>query len=96
MKTIANMVTGDKLTPEDQKHVLAAFVHRFTGEHRPDWARKEWKNGQPYPLQFKDDAEWLANTRFAVRRDGRIDQRVQSCECNPTWPNNPELRFKAA
>jgi hypothetical protein len=82
---------GDQLTAEDQKDVLAAYVHRHTREHRPAWANKLW-NGKPYPVQFASDAEWLANTLFAVRRNGRLDQRARSCESHPTWPDNPELR----
>ena len=83
---------GDKLSPEDQRHVLAAYVHRFTGQHHPNWAKGEWKDGKPYPLQFKDDAEWLANTQFAIKADGSLDGRVKECQSKPTWPNNPELR----
>jgi hypothetical protein len=89
------MKRGTELTREDQRHVLSAFVHRFTGDHKPAWSNKEWKDGKPYPVQFASDAEWLANTDFAVRKDGRLDQRVKFCYSNPTWPNNPELR-KAA
>lgn len=83
---------GYELCDEDRRHVLAAYVHRFTGEHRPAWSRKEWKDGKPYPLQFADDADWLAHTRFCVRKDGRLDMRYKACESSPTWPNNPELR----
>ena len=87
---------GIELHPDDRRHVLAAYVHRFTGEHRPAWAHKPWKDGKPYPVQFADDADWLAHTRFAVRGNGRLDRRVNRCESSPTWPNNPELRKEAA
>lgn len=78
---------GGELCPEDQRHVLAAFVHRFTGQHRPRWKDKDSSaNVRACPVQFKDDADWLANTFFAVRNDGRLDQRVTGCESHPTWP----------
>jgi hypothetical protein len=85
-------IKGTELDYVDQKHVLAAYVHRFTGQHKPDWASKEWKDGKPYPVQFKDDGDWLANTLFTVKENGRLDRRVSECQSYPTWPNNPELR----
>lgn len=83
---------GHELCADDQRYVLSAYVHRFTGDHKPAWANAEWKDGKPYPMQFASDREWLENTRFAVRRDGRLDRRVKYCHSNPTWPENPELR----
>lgn len=83
---------GTGLHPDDRRHVLAAFTHRHTGDHKPTWARNPMPNGQAYPVQFKDDADWLYNTEFYVRRDGRLDRRFDHCMSRPTWPNNPELR----
>jgi len=88
------MTTGDNLTASDRQHVLAAYVHRFTGEHKPQWASKPWKDGKPYPVQHATDADWLARTRFHVRTNGRLDHRFTTCESNPSWPFNPELRVK--
>ena len=85
---------GSELTLEEQRYVLAAYVHRFTGDHKPDWAGKEWKDGQPYPLQFKDDKDWLANTRFQTNKAGSLDSRCNECHSVPTWPNNSELTNK--
>ena len=86
------LVYGTSLFGLDVDYVLRAYVHRFTGDHKPEWAGKEWKDGKPYPLQFRDDNDWLANTKFAVRLDGSLDGRVKYCESHPTWPDNPELR----
>lgn len=86
------MIQGTKLSPEDQRLVLAAYVHRFTGEHKPGWARKPWKDGKPYPVQHATDKDWLAETTFAVTKSGRLDMRVQHCHSVPSWPFNPELR----
>lgn len=85
-------LTGAELCSDDQAQALRAFVHRFTGDHKPAWARKPMPNGQTYQVQFADDSDWLANTRFAVTKAGRLDKRHGACESTPTWPNNPELR----
>lgn len=82
---------GSLLQREEQEEAKRRFVHRYTGDNKPKWARKEWKDGKPYPLQFKDDADWLAHTIFRTNRDGSLHARA-SCESSPTWPNNPELR----
>lgn len=83
---------GSNLRPEVQREALNRFVHRFTGNHKPAWANKIWRDNLPYPLQFKDDADWLANTLFYVKADGTLSNRHSSCYSSPTWPNNPELR----
>lgn len=84
---------GKDLTPADQKHALRAYVHRYTGDHTPAWAKHTTRpDGREYVVQFRDDAEWLANTFFRVRNDGTLAVSVYNCESHPTWPNNPELR----
>lgn len=87
-------VNGTALTPEDRRHVLSVYLYRYTAEHVPFWARKPMPNGEPYPVQFVSDEDWLEHTEFAVRNDGRLDRRVRTCASSPTWPNNPELRRK--
>lgn len=89
-------VKGSDLDWTEQQSALRRFVHRYTGNHRPAWSRAEWKDGKEYPLQFADDADWLANTRFAVTKSGKLHRGVRHCESNPTWPNSPELRRVAA
>ena len=42
---------------------------------------------KPYPIQFKDDQDWLANTRFRVTDTGRLDTVAKCCCSTPTWPN---------
>lgn len=82
---------GDRLAPTEQLKALSRFVHRYTGTHKPAWARK----GNP-PVHFADDVDWLCNTYFMVTRDDRLDDRAEYCESHPTWPNNPELRRRYA
>lgn len=89
-------VNGNKLCGADQAKVIASFVHRFTGNHIPAWARGKRPDGTAYPLQFANDTDWLANSSFLVRANGRLDNRARFCQSTPTWPNNPELRNTAA
>jgi hypothetical protein len=88
MKTLL----GSELSPDQQAAAKARFVHRYTGDHRPQWSYGIWKEKLPYPLQFVDDADWLVHTRFGVTASGRLSERATSCYSCPTWPNNPELR----
>lgn len=87
---------GTELSAADRAHVLRAYVHRFTRDHVPAWAREPRPDGTAYPVQFDSDSDWLANTRFAVTKAGRLDGRSRYCESRPTWPDNPELRKAAA
>jgi hypothetical protein len=85
-------VKGTQLSRQDRAYVLRAYVHRFTGEHKPNWANGTWKDGKPYPLQFKNDKDWLENTQFRIFPNGKLNKNARYCESHPTWPNNPELR----
>jgi hypothetical protein len=78
---------GSDLPPALQRQCLAAYVHRCTGEHIPQWARRG-NGSNPYRVQFKDDAEWLANTYFFVTDRGQLSRRHHYCESTPTW-NGP-------
>ncbi len=91
MKTLL----GSQLSTDQQAEALRRFVHRFTGDHRPGWSREKRPDGSAYPVQFADDREWLANTRFHVTQAGKLSNRHASCESSPTWPFNPELRRNA-
>lgn len=82
-----NTLLGSQLHPQDRAEVLRSYAHRYTGNHCPDWARTLRPDGSRYPVQFRDDADWLANTRFAVTRAGRLDKRARFCRSFPTWPN---------
>lgn len=83
---------GNTLSIEDQAWVLRAYVHRYTGDHKPQWAMKPRPNGKPYAVQFSDDADWLEHSYFKVRGNGDLDKRHKSCVSFPTWPLNPEHR----
>lgn len=83
---------GDELAPEQQREALARFVHRYTREHKPNWARLPRNDVPQMPVHFASDAEWLENTFFPVNADGRLSNRSEGCQSAPTWPDNPELR----
>jgi hypothetical protein len=85
-------VKGNELKTNLQRQVLSTFHHRFTGNHRPSWANDIWKDGMTYPIQFIDDADWLAHTLFAITETGTLARTIDYCISSPTWPNNPELR----
>jgi hypothetical protein len=93
-ETEIKYVKGSELTPEQQKEVKAKFVHRHTGNNTPQWAKETWKDGKPYPLHFKDDNDWLENSKFAVTKTGKLHNGTKYCNSSPTYPNNPELRKK--
>jgi hypothetical protein len=89
-----NRIIGSQLNHSAKAEALRRFVYRFTGDHKPAWANKPWKDGRTYPLQFKDDADWLANTYFYTTLDGSLSDHLGSyCESSPTWPNDPGLRW---
>ncbi len=77
-------ILGSNLSPTLQAQVRAHFVHRSTGDSCYD---------SSYPLQFRDDADWLAHTLFWVTKRGTLAKRAH-CESSPTWPHNPELRTR--
>ena len=83
-------VNGAKLSAALQRDARARYVHRFTGDNRPAWTRAPRACGRPYPLQFKDDADWLANTVFPVTKAGALAARPGACQSSPTWPNGRE------
>lgn len=70
------------ITFEEAKRL---YVHRFTLEHVPVWARKPRPNGTFYAPQFRSDAEWYANTLFPG--EGYVSRRSRYCETSgQTWP----------
>jgi hypothetical protein len=81
-----NMTLGANLSPADRAYVLKSFVHRFTGDTTPLWAKQPKPNGAAYPLPFLNDQDWLANTKFLTTKAGRLDKRARSCDSIPTWP----------
>lgn len=66
-------------------NACAQYVHRYTLEHVPEWARRPCRNGRFYAPQYRSDAEWFEATRFPGE-DG-LSRRREYCESNgQTWP----------
>ncbi len=75
------------LTLEQAK---AIYVHRFTMEHVPDWARGQRCDGSYYAPQYRSDADWYENTKFPG--ESGIPKDADSCESsNQTWPLGDRL-----
>jgi len=78
-------ILGSELSQELQKQCISCFSNRFTGEHMPPRIAK-LVNAKKYP-QFKDDKDWLANTKFAITNKNKLSLREKYCASRPTWPN---------
>jgi hypothetical protein len=72
----AEYLLGTALTPAQQAEALRVYVHRYTGQHRPQWSFKPRLDGSAYPVQFKDDADWLAHTTFRVTARGTMPVKL--------------------
>ena len=65
----------------------AAYVHRFTMEHIPQWALQPMPNGRFYAPQYRTDAEWFANTLFPPNNPFARSRRDTHCySSNQSWP----------
>lgn len=73
---------GDLMPAQAQREARQRFVHRFTEQRRPQWAQ----SNHNYTPQFRDDADWLAHSYFAVTKLGTLDKRYGHCNSHPTWP----------
>jgi len=77
---------GSQLPPEIQKEAKRRFIHRFTAEHKPEWAYRTRSDGKPYKPHFASDQDWLNNTYFYIKKNGTLDNRFKHCMAHPTWP----------
>jgi len=88
---VTDMVRGSTLSEADQTVVLNRFGNRYTGDHTPDWVKEAEALGLVYPVQFKDDAEFLNRTSFKTTKDGG-HSKSKACESKRTWPNGKKVR----
>lgn len=73
-------MNATKLSFEQAK---AMYVHRYTMEYIPAWARKaNAATGLFYAPQYRTDKEWYANTVFPPHSGDK--DHCQSA--NPSWP----------
>lgn len=88
---MSNTLKGSELAPDQQREALARFVHRYTGDHTPKWVSNARRaEGKIYPVQFRDDRDWLANTDFEVTSTGKL-RRNNDCFSRPTWPQGNKI-----
>lgn len=65
----------------------AQYVHRFTMDHCPVWARHPAPNGRYYAPQYASDAEWYGKTLFPPNNPFAMGKRDTSCySSGPSWP----------
>lgn len=67
------------------------YVHRFTLDHVPAWAREQREDGTYYAPHFASDREWYDNTIFPGEPGHPDNQtghyRPKSCyTTGQTWP----------
>lgn len=67
------------------------YVHRFTMEHVPQWAKKPMPNGAFYAPQFKTDREWYENTLFPPHKYSRSKRDTSCFTSGQTWPLGKSL-----
>ena len=71
---------GCDLSDAVRRDVLRRFVHRATVENFGALRRARAILGQAFDMPLVSDAEWLARTRFATKKDGTLDERTRHCE----------------
>lgn len=66
------------------EEACSQFIHRYTMEHIPEWAKHPADNGKFYAPQFNSDIEWYENTKFYG--EDPICGRNECYSTNQTWP----------
>lgn len=67
------------------------YVHRFTMDHVPAWAKEIRVGGDYYAPQFRSDREWYENTLFPGE-PGHFGDRHSCYTNNQTWPVGKSLQ----
>ncbi len=76
--------------PISFRDACAKYVHRFTMEHVPQWARQVREDGTYYAPQFRSDAEWYNATSFPG--ENGVHRRSKYCRTlGQTWPLGQSL-----
>lgn len=67
------------------EQACAQYVHRFTVDHVPQWARKPCDNGKYYAPQFASDREWYDTATFPG--EPGLHGNCKHCiSTGQTWP----------
>jgi len=87
LRTAPRTKLGTELHPDDRAEVLRRYSYRMTVETQRKYpAIARYMRNHGYKMGDRTDAEWLAATRFRVRKDGRLDARQGHCETSYRGP----------
>jgi hypothetical protein len=67
------------------RQACSQYVHRYTMDHVPAWARVRRDDGTYYAPQYASDLEWYENTLFPGEA-GHIGDRNHCYSTGCTWP----------
>lgn len=68
------------------KEACASYVHRFTMDHVPNWAKEQRPDGSYYAPQYRSDQEWYDNTLFPPHKFSISKEDTSCYSTNQTWP----------
>lgn len=71
------------------------YLHRFTMEHIPEWAKKPAPNGKFYAPHYRSDQEWYENSLFPPNNPYGIGSECHSANQSWSlgqWLDNPYRR----
>lgn len=63
----------------------AQYVHRFTMDFVPQWAKRPLNDGRYYAPQYRSDQEWYDSTTFPGE-PGHLGDKRHCFSGNPTFP----------
>lgn len=69
------------LTLEEAK---TRYIHRYTMDHVPTWARARAANGKFYAPHFRSDQEWYEHTLF--KGESELATSKYCYTFGQTWP----------
>lgn len=73
--------------PMSFNQACAAYIHRFTMEHIPEWAKEQGPDGKFYAPQYRTDQEWYDNTKFPPHNPhARSAKDTSAWSTGQTWP----------
>lgn len=78
------MPTSSSKRARSFENACRQYVHRYTMEHVPDWARRPHE-GRYYAPHFRTDREWYEHTRFPGEPD-YLGVKGDCYTTGQTWP----------
>ena len=74
-------VKGSELRPDVQREALDRFCHRMTIEAQRRWPEfAAYMVSSGWKMPDRTDKEWLANTLFWIRKDGKLANNRHYCK----------------